>query len=386
MNEQFGLSVKGHVLIKDDQGKVLVDKFNAVHPQNLSRVIARALANEDNFWIHRIAFGNGGTLINPAYEITYRTPNDGQSPDIRTWNSRLYKETYSEVVDDSVTPSSLLGTDPGSADSDGTRPGGGAYPAGDPASIPHVSGPGVRSNELGLTSEVVITAVLNASEPTGQSNLDNLTDPESSFTFDEIGLYTTGAPAAPSNGIIDVDVNDKTSENDTGLTGSTPYSFSIQVDGGVVVPITFTTPPSGSGSGGEILYGDLCEALNTADPVWSVSSPLPGGTKVSITDTTTSFPSITGSETYGFLRFISSTTGSSSSVALTDGNLFSALGGTIQPPVNGVNAGVQNNPVNSSTEQERLLTHIVFSPVLKSANRTLTITYTLTISVARTQS
>jgi hypothetical protein len=37
-------------------------------------------------------------------------------------------------------------------------------------------------------------------------------------------------------------------------------------------------------------------------------------------------------------------------------------------------------------ERERLITHLIFSPITKAANRTLTITYTLTISVARTPS
>ena len=50
----------------------------------------------------------------------------------------------------------------------------------------------------------------------------------------------------------------------------------------------------------------------------------------------------------------------------------------------GQDAGVQNDPVNPLTERERLLSHLVFAPVLKSANRTLTVTYSLTIAVART--
>jgi hypothetical protein len=404
MNDLFGLSVKGHVKIEDDLGNVLVDKDNAVHPQNMSRVIARALANEDNFHIHRIAFGNGGTLTDAAFTVTYRTPNDGQPPDTRTWDSRIYNETYSEIIDDNISPSNLLGTDPGSSGPNaGNRPGGGANPSGDPASIPNVSGPGVRSNELGLTSEVVITAVLNPGEPTGQFDSDNQSpseDTESSFTFDEIGLYTTGAPASASNGSFSVDVGNRTSEDDTGLLANTQYSFIINVDGGGNQVIDFTTPVAGgSGVGGEILYGDLCEAINTGDtnwnPLWSGSNPLPGGATIAITDNTLSFPSISGSQTFGLLTVTSGSTGVTSSVVLADGttglNLWDEInpadGGTLlNPGVGnpGQDAGVQNNPVSSSTERERLLTHLIFSPVLKSANRTLAITYTLTVSVART--
>lgn len=401
MKEKFGLDVEGHVLIKDDLDNTILDQHNAVHPQNVSRVIARALSNESNYFIHRIAFGNGGTQTDAAYTITYKTPNDGQTPDVRTWDSRLYNETYSEIIDDS---SSLIGTDPGSAGPNaGTRPGGGDQP-GDPSSIQHVSGPGVRSNELGLTSEVVISAVLNPGEPTGQFGSDSQApseNTESSFTFDEIGLYTTGAPAIDSSGSFDVDVGNRTSEDDTGLFADTEYSFVINVDGTGAENITFTTPATGgSGPGGEILYGDLCEAINTGDTdwnsLWSGSSPLPSGAVVTITDNTLSFPSITGSQTFGFLRFSSASTGASSSVVVSAGsgtdliaNLNAPTGGVLLNPGTGnpgQDAGVQNYATSPSTERERLLTHIIFSPVLKSANRTLTITYTLTISVARTQS
>ena len=141
------LDVKGHVQITDDLGNVLLDQDNAVHPQNIARVIARSLSNEDNYRIHRIAYGNGGTTVTVAQEIQYEAPNDGQAPDVSTWDSRLHNETYSEIIDESNV---LVGTDP---------IGGGADPTGDPASVEHTSGPGVRSNELGLVSEVIITSV-----------------------------------------------------------------------------------------------------------------------------------------------------------------------------------------------------------------------------------
>jgi hypothetical protein len=317
----------------------------------------------------------------------------------------LYRETYSEIINEgNPTINPLLGTDPGSAGPSNIRPGGGSDPSGDPSSIPHVSGPGVRSNELGLVSEVVITAVLNPGEPTGQFVSDTqapVENTESSFTFDEIGLYTSGAPAVDSNGSQDVNVGNRTSEDDSGLLANTTYDFQIVVDGGAVQVISFTTPVTGgSGPGNEILYGDLCEAINTGDAAWSfevngspvVGTFLPANTIVSITDNTVAeFPSITGAQTFGFLRFTSGTIGVTSSISLSAGpsnDVFASLnpptGGTILVAVNGEEAGVQNNPVQPETERERLLTHVIFSPVLKSANRTLTITYTLTVSVART--
>jgi hypothetical protein len=397
MLELLPIHVKGHVHIQDDLGKVHLDRGNAVHPQNMARVIARSLANESNASIYRIAFGNGGTLVDAAFTVTFNTANDGQPPDVRTWDSRLYNETYAEIIDDS---DALLGFDLGSADDTGTRAGGGSVPSGDPAAIEHISGPGVHSNELGVTSEIVITSVLNPAEPTGQFGDDTSTLTEGSFVFDEIGLYTSGAPAVDSNGTADIDVGSQTSEDDTGLLPGTQYSFKIEVDiSGTDIAIDFTTPVGGgSGTSGEILYGDLCEAINTGDviwnPSWASSSPLPGGSKIAITDNTLSFPTITGAQTFGFLRFSSGTTGSTSAVNLSAGtiglDLFATInpptGGLIQTPVAGQDAGVQNDPVNPISERERLLSHLVFSPVLKSSNRTLTVTYTLTISVARTVS
>jgi len=402
----YETQVMGHVLIKDDLGKVLLDEKNAVHPQNMSRVIARALANESNSYIHRIAFGNGGTSTDAAQTVTYKTPNDGQAPDVHTWDSRLYNETYSEIVNEgSTTLNPDLGTDPGSAGPNtGTRPGGGANPSEDPVSEVHVSGPGVRSNDHGLTSEVEITIVINPSEPTGQFSTDSQypsENTETSFVFDELGIYTSGSPAIDSNGTADVDVGNATSEDDTGLLANTQYSFKISVDGGLEEEISFTTPTTGgTGAANEITYGDICEALNTGNgylghtwnPSWTGSPLL--NSAVAISDVSGgAYSSIEGSPTFGYLRFSSNLGGSSSSVVLAPGTVGLDLFEKVNPPAggiilsssNGVDAGLQNDPVNPTNERERLLTHLIFSPILKSANRVLTVTYRLTISVARTQ-
>ncbi|KKN22047.1 hypothetical protein LCGC14_0919090, partial [marine sediment metagenome] len=245
MRETIHYKVDGHLKIIDDLGQVLVDKHNAVHPQNMARVISRSLSNENNFFIHAMAFGNGGTIVDAAFTITYRTPNDGQLPDTAAWESRLYNETYREIVDDSNIN---IGEGEGSDSS------------GDPPSVEHVSGPGVRSTEIGLTSEVEIEVVLNPGEPSSQFLTDDQSPAEateSDFTFDEIGLYTTGLPNVATSGFQDVNVGDKLDVDDTGLAPSTLFDFEITVDGGSTQSITITTPVSGSGSGGEILYSDI---------------------------------------------------------------------------------------------------------------------------------
>ena len=80
--DNMKLAVNGHVTINDSVDGVILDQHNAVHPQNLTRIFARALANEQNHSIYRIAFGNGGTHIDATGQVTYRTPNDGQLPDV----------------------------------------------------------------------------------------------------------------------------------------------------------------------------------------------------------------------------------------------------------------------------------------------------------------
>lgn len=404
MND-FQVNVKGHLHVSDDSGKVLVDKDNAIHPQNVARILARGLANEQNGHIWRIAFGNGGTEVTAANQIEYKPPNDGQPPDLATWDSRLYREVYSEIIDDGlevVNPD--IGEDPGSSDFNGQRPGGGSEPGYDPVSIPHVSGPGVRSNELGLTSEVSVTCVLNQEEPKGQFLDDTsvgIQEFESTFVFDEIGLYSGGTQAAAISAYQNVEIGNKKSTDPTTLIRNSTYGFAITIDGSDDAIIKFTTPDSGgTGIGGEFTYGDLCEAFNTQDPTWFLEEldtdpSILTACNVEISDSGDgSYPTVNGSQTFGYLQFKSKSFGSESSIevkSFTDANTIDLWGqdGLNATPVKsnlglGSEAGVQNDPVNYTKERERLLTHVIFAPVLKSVNRVLTITYTLTISVART--
>ena len=127
----------------------------------------------------------------------------------------------------------------------------------------------------------------------------------------------------------------------------------------------------------------------------SGTNPLPGGALMQITDDgTTPFSTTSGAETFGYLRIESGTSGVGSTIDLTGANTTAFLA-ALNPPsgaslfendVNGADAGLQNAPTDPTTERERLLAHLIFSPVLKSSNRTLIITYTLTVSVARTPS
>ena len=76
MNQELPISISTFIVIRDTKTKeTLRSGKNAIHPQNMSRVIARALANEPNSIIHRIAFGNGGTYTDAASNTVFNPPN-----------------------------------------------------------------------------------------------------------------------------------------------------------------------------------------------------------------------------------------------------------------------------------------------------------------------
>ena len=93
--------IEGFIKIHDpNTGEVLVDKKNAIHYENISIAMAQALSNRLDSngsrlgIIYSMAFGNGGSSVDPTGVITYLPPNTvGQ-------NAGLYNETYAKVVDD----------------------------------------------------------------------------------------------------------------------------------------------------------------------------------------------------------------------------------------------------------------------------------------------
>ena len=101
------VQIQGFVKIHDpNSGEVLVDKKNAIHYENISIAMAQTLSNrtlaQGGGLIYEMAFGNGGSSVDPTGVITYLPPNTtGQNAD-------LYNETYAKVVDDN----SAADTDP----------------------------------------------------------------------------------------------------------------------------------------------------------------------------------------------------------------------------------------------------------------------------------
>ena len=76
INEQQGVHIQGHIKIYDPKtGEVIVDKRNAIHYENMSLSSCRKFRQWRFLgWIHEMAFGNGGTSVDPTGIITYLTP------------------------------------------------------------------------------------------------------------------------------------------------------------------------------------------------------------------------------------------------------------------------------------------------------------------------
>jgi hypothetical protein len=357
MQTQLPVTVTGHCVITDDLGNVLLNQMNSIHSINMARIISRGLSHEPNCWIDRIAFGNGGTYYLRKKDntgkyinyIQYKKPNDGYNDDVG-WRSRLYNETYSENIDKDVGY------------------GEGAFLIDDISVNNDTSGCGCVSLDNDRVSQVVVTCKLNFYEPLGQYKNDydnNLVPYDSSFVFDEIGLYTSGTPIEDTKGHQIVYIKDINLV--TGVAGG--YSFDISIDDGDYQTISILVKENQT-------FSDIAKTIN--DQLV--------GAKVIVNNGT----SINTREAYSGFLFESNTFGGNSSVNIkkSDSNLFTALNGfiSIDRPVSGQFSGYKNNTCDGSKERSRLLTHLVFSPILKSSNREFNIKYTLTVYVERTSS
>ena len=147
--------IQGFVKIYDpNSGEVLVDKCNAIHYENMSIAMAQSLSDRNLGYIYSMAFGNGGSSVDPTGVITYLPPNTtGQ-------NANLYNETYSKVVDENSA-----------ADPD---------PINNKMTVLHTAG--------NVYTDILVTCLLDYGEPPQQQAFDNSTDFNGEFVFDELGL------------------------------------------------------------------------------------------------------------------------------------------------------------------------------------------------------
>jgi len=147
--------IEGFVKIHDSQtGEILLDKKNAIHYENISVCMANTLSDRNVGWIYTMAFGNGGSAVDPTGVITYLPPNTVGT------SASLYNETYAKVVDDN----SAANQDPGN----------------NYMTVIHTSGQPY--------TDIVVTCLLDYGEPAGQQAFDNSTNFNGEYVFDELGL------------------------------------------------------------------------------------------------------------------------------------------------------------------------------------------------------
>jgi len=157
MKEKANNTVEGFLKIFDPKTKeIFFEGSNAIHFENISEAMAQSLANKNLGYIYQMSFGNGGTSVDPTGTITYLPSNTtGQNAD-------LYNETFTKVVDDNS-----------STNTDTTR---------NNLTVLHTTGK--------VYTDILVSCLLDYSEPTGQQAFDNSTDLDGEFVFDELGLKT----------------------------------------------------------------------------------------------------------------------------------------------------------------------------------------------------
>jgi hypothetical protein len=153
------VQIQGFVKIFDPvSGEVFVDKKNAIHYENMSVALAQTLSHrtlaQGGGWIYAMAFGNGGSAVDPTGVITYLPPNTTGA------NADLYNQTYIKVVDDNSV-----------ADTDITN---------NYMEVLHTSGQ--------VYTDILVSCLLDYGQPPGQQAFDNSTNYNGEYVFDELGL------------------------------------------------------------------------------------------------------------------------------------------------------------------------------------------------------
>lgn len=153
--EKPALSVEGHVKIIDpDSGAVILSRRNAINFENFSVSIANLLANNTgatgSFGIRSLRFGDGGTVVDGAGNITSKSTNADSV------SGSLYNQTYSQTVDDTITND--------------------------------VENQVVISHTANTDySDIVITCTVGTGYPVGEDNTD--VGNSSDYVFDEIAVF-----------------------------------------------------------------------------------------------------------------------------------------------------------------------------------------------------
>jgi hypothetical protein len=152
VNEHAGIGMNGHILIRDKEtGEEIVNKRNAIHYGNMANIIANALNSEGSSKLHFMAFGNGGTSVDTAGKVVYKSPRVSESFEA---SADLYSRSYNKII------SANTATD----------------------KIEVVAGSSF--------TDLKITCTLGYAEPSDQDLFDSSTDNDGSYVFDELALFS----------------------------------------------------------------------------------------------------------------------------------------------------------------------------------------------------
>lgn len=156
-DENMGINVSGHILIRDkESGQVLVNKRNAIHYGNMAYIVAQALNNRSDAFIHYMAFGNGATSVDTSGRIVYKTPRVTEAYES---GANLYSRTYWKAISDSDENTDKINN-----------------------KIEILTGPSY--------TDIKTTCTLSYGEPSGQDIFDSSTTNEGDYIFDELALFT----------------------------------------------------------------------------------------------------------------------------------------------------------------------------------------------------
>lgn len=169
MLEDTNINIDGHVKIWDpDTKEVFLSKHNAINPETMSWMVANMLKGNNSNYIGEMHFGNGGAIIDETGNITYKDVtynlNNGSV-------ATLFNPTYYKIVDDTDLANN----------SDTSR---------NKVEVYHTLGSSY--------TDLVITCTLEQNDPASsdlgnlmgvqQSQMDNATNFDGEFVFNEIGL------------------------------------------------------------------------------------------------------------------------------------------------------------------------------------------------------
>lgn len=164
-DDNMGMNVSGHILIRDkDTGQELVNKRNAIHYGNMAYIVAQALTNQDDAFIHYMAFGNGATSVDTAGKVVYKTPRVTEGYES---GANLYSRTFAKPVStDAENPTSQRASN----------------------KIEVVSGVSY--------TDLKITCTLGYSEPSDADAFDSSVTNDGNYVFDELALFSKPTAAS----------------------------------------------------------------------------------------------------------------------------------------------------------------------------------------------